>query len=199
MEVPIGPFELIFQSYLISSRSAPSLEQPDDLVRYMCLIFSDQFKNFFSIFVILLANLSWFSTLSLSYRELLHFWANWLECLKLIVSYSRFILRTSVHFEKYYWPDLFENCYLPQASLLFHRSWTFTQWAIWLAIWIWLYHLLESHWELLLILSNNIGYIYMRSCTSFKRSFWIIFWTNSQFLYLSKLIETSPISENLPK
>ena len=40
----------------------------------------------------------------------------------LLASSYTISLRTSVHFDKYYWFDLFENLYLPQAYQLAHMS-----------------------------------------------------------------------------
>ena len=116
----------------------------------------------------------------------------------MIVLASILILRNFIHSEQYHWSNLFDNLYLPQASLLYNSSGDFTNfidmvnhikcpywiivqelspvWVIWLSWLSWLSNLPKSYLELQFILSNIIGsYIYLRGCTPFRSSNWLIY------------------------
>ena len=169
----IGLFDLSALPFLISSISSFPFTILDWPVQYDSLIFTNQVKKFSS-----------FERFDWNFQI-------WLSQLPDSVWWFFFILSNT-----------FGSIYLRSCTYLNHPHWNIFQelssvWEIRLAGLIWLSHLLESGWEIVFVLGDSIGYIYPKSFTPFKRSYWLIFWTNFQFWkYMSKSREISPIWEN---
>ena len=143
-DLPIQVYCLFF--FKKSLRTSPTCEQPHWLVQTEDITLFGLFKTFFSIKTIGLVSLSWFSDISGSGWELLYFWVVWLEHSKLIISYSRFSLKTFIHFKNIIGP-----IYLRICTSIKRHHWLLVQelfpaWVIWLARLRWLSYLPESYW-----------------------------------------------------